>query len=132
MMIRMIPAFIGLALAAVALPGGSQTPAEKPAAVAAPAQKPAYETKKVDGTDSVYIFRYGNVQSMFVVTSAGVIATDPISYARPEASGVYVAEITKITNQPIRYLTYSHHHFDHIAGGKPFKDAARRSSRISA
>lgn len=116
-------AIVGLALSVVALPGGSQTSGDKPAATPAPAQKPAYETTKVEGTDNVYIFRYGNVQAMFVVTPAGVIATDPISYARPEASGVYVAEIRKITNQPIRYLIYSHHHFDHIAGGKPFKDA---------
>ena len=36
------------------------------AATAAP--KPAHETIKVEGTDNVYIFRYGNVQSMFVVT----------------------------------------------------------------
>jgi glyoxylase-like metal-dependent hydrolase (beta-lactamase superfamily II) len=28
-----------------------------------------------------------------------------------------------VTNQPVRYMIYSHHHFDHIAGGKPFKDA---------
>jgi len=35
----------------------------------------------------------------------------------------YVDEIRKVTNQPIKYLVYSHHHFDHIAGGKPFKDA---------
>ena len=25
--------------------------------------------------------------------------------------------------QPIKYVAYSHHHFDHIAGGKPFKEA---------
>ena len=115
-------AIIAVALAIFALPGGSQTAADRPAAQPAPAQ-PAYETKKVEGTDNVYIFRYGIVQAMFVVTSAGVIATDPIAYARPEASTVYVSEIRKITNQPIRYLIYSHHHFDHIAGGKPFKDA---------
>jgi glyoxylase-like metal-dependent hydrolase (beta-lactamase superfamily II) len=82
-----------------------------------------FETKKVEGTDNVFIFRYANAQAMFVVTSAGVIATDPISYAHRGASQVYVDEIKKITNQPIRYLVYSHHHFDHIAGGKPFKDA---------
>jgi glyoxylase-like metal-dependent hydrolase (beta-lactamase superfamily II) len=34
-----------------------------------------------------------------------------------------VDEIRKITQAPIRYLVYSHHHFDHIAGGKAFKDA---------
>ena len=94
--------------------------------VIAHAQQPApppFATTKVDGTDNVYIFRYGNHQSMFVVTSAGVIATDPIGYGRPQAVVTYVNEIKKVTNQPIKYLIYSHHHFDHIAGGKPFKDA---------
>ena len=60
---------------------------------------------------------------MFVVTPAGVIATDPISYGRPQAAKTYVEEIQKITKAPIKYLIYSHHHYDHIAGGKPFKDA---------
>ena len=49
--------------------------------VVAHAQQPAappFATTKVDGTDNVYVFRYGNHQSMFVVTTAGVIATDPI------------------------------------------------------
>src|SRR5688572_7575605 len=110
-------AILGVMLGAVSLPGGTQTAADKPAA------PPVFETKKVEGTDNVYIFRAGNAQSMFVVTSAGVIATDPISYARRDASEMYVQEIRKVTNQPIRYLIYSHHHFDHIAGGKPFKDA---------
>ena len=95
--------------------------------VAAYAQQPAapqFATTKVDGTDNVYVFRYGNAQSMFVVTSAGVIATDPIGYGRPEAVVTYVDEIKKVAGgQPIKYVIYSHHHFDHIAGGKPFKDA---------
>jgi glyoxylase-like metal-dependent hydrolase (beta-lactamase superfamily II) len=92
--------------------------------VHAQTQKPApFETKKVDGTDNVYIFRFGGAQSMFIVTSAGVIATDPISYANRKASQVYLDEIRKVTDQPVKYVIYSHHHFDHIAGGKPFKDA---------
>jgi glyoxylase-like metal-dependent hydrolase (beta-lactamase superfamily II) len=85
--------------------------------------QPQFATTKVEGTDNVYIFRYGNRQAMFIVTSAGVIATDPIGYGQLQAVTTYVAEIKKITNQPIRYVIYSHHHFDHIAGGKPFKDA---------
>lgn len=53
-------------------------------ASAATAQNaPPVSTKKVDGTDNVYVFRYGGHQSMFIVTSQGVIATDPISYLRP-------------------------------------------------
>jgi glyoxylase-like metal-dependent hydrolase (beta-lactamase superfamily II) len=88
----------------------------------APAQQPMFATTKVDGTDNVYIFRYQNHQAMFIVTPAGVIVTDPISYGRPQAAKTYLDEIRKITKAPIKYLIYSHHHYDHIAGGKVFKD----------
>ncbi len=84
---------------------------------------PQIETRKVDGTENVYIFRNGNHQAMFIVTPEGVIATDPVAYGRPNGGQQYVDEIRKITKAPIRYLIYSHHHFDHIAGGKAFKDA---------
>ena len=40
-------------------------------------QRPLYQTTKVEGTDGVYVFRYGGHQAMFVVTKEGVIATDP-------------------------------------------------------
>jgi len=60
---------------------------------------------------------------MFVVTPAGVIVTDPISYGRPQAAKTYLDEIRKVTQAPIKYLIYSHHHYDHAAGGKVFKDA---------
>lgn len=92
-------------------------------AVAQQPARPPVQTTKVDGTDSVYIFRNGNAQSMFIVTPEGVIATDPIGYGRPTAGQVYLAEIRKITDRPIRYVIYSHHHFDHAAGGKALKEA---------
>jgi glyoxylase-like metal-dependent hydrolase (beta-lactamase superfamily II) len=60
------------------------------------------------------------------VTPEGVIATDPVAYGKPQGGAQYVAEIRKITSAPIRYLVYSHHHFDHIAGGQAFKDAGAR------
>src|SRR5215207_9856253 len=90
---------------------------------AAPAAAPPpFATTKVEGTDNVYIFRFGGHQSMFVVTPEGVIATDPIGLNRPQAVTTYIDEIKKVTSAPIRYVVYSHHHYDHIAGGKPFKD----------
>lgn len=92
--------------------------AARAAAAQAPAGAADYETRKV--TDSVYIFRFGGTQAMFVVTPDGVIATDPIS---PRASEVYLQEIRKITQAPVRYVVYSHHHVDHTAGGAPFKEA---------
>jgi glyoxylase-like metal-dependent hydrolase (beta-lactamase superfamily II) len=105
------------ALIVVALPALAQAPASAPAA------PPVFATTKVDGTDGVYIFRYQGHQAMFVVTPEGVIATDPIGERRPQAVTTYIAEIRKITQAPIRYVIYSHSHYDHIAGGKPFKDA---------
>lgn len=89
-------------------------------------QRPLYQTTKVEGTENVYVFRYGNHQAMFVTTKDGVIATDPIAYGRPEAAKTYIEEIRKVSDKPIKYLIYSHHHYDHIAGGQPFKDAGAR------
>src|SRR6185436_3416451 len=106
---------IALALAFPAAPLAAQAPA-------APAPAPApYATTKV--ADNVYVFRAGGYQSMFVVTPEGVIATDPIGYSSKEAPAQYLAEIRKITPAPVKYVIYSHHHYAHVAGGKPFKDA---------
>ena len=103
-----------LLTAACMSPAYAQAPAQ-------PAAPPPFATTKVEGTDNVYIFRYGGHQSMFIVTPQGVIATDPIGLRRPAAK-VYIEEIQKITKAPIKYVIYSHSHFDHIAGGQPFKD----------
>src|SRR5262245_61047655 len=86
-----------------------------------PRTPPRLATTKVDGAPNVYMFRYVRHQAMFVVTPEGVIATDPIGLRRPAAKA-YIEEIRKITNAPIKYVIYSHSHFDHIAGGQPFKD----------
>jgi glyoxylase-like metal-dependent hydrolase (beta-lactamase superfamily II) len=110
-MLRPVTALLAGVLAVAALPAGAQAPTP-----------PTFSTTKVEGTDGVYIFRYQGHQAMFVVTPAGVIATDPIGERRPAAEA-YIAEIRKITQAPIKYVIYSHSHYDHIAGGKPFKDA---------
>ena len=112
---RRILAAAALAALAAAAPALAQTP-----------QRPQLETRKVEGTENVYIYRFANHQAMFVVTRAGVIATDPIGYGRPHAVTAYVEEIRKVTDKPIKYLVYSHHHYDHIAGGWPFKEAGAK------
>jgi len=101
------------------------------AAYAQQAAPPPFATTKVDGTDNVYVFRYGNAQSMFVVTSAGVIATDPIGYGRPQAVVTYVDEIKKVSSQPIKYVIYSHHHFTTSPAASRSRTPAPRSSRTS-
>ena len=111
---------LGMVAVVIAMPTESPAQPAAQSAAQAPAQPPIFETRKI--TDNVYIFRYQGHQSMFVVTPEGVIATDPIASHRPQAAEAYISEIRKITQAPIKYVIYSHHHYDHIAGGKPFKD----------
>jgi glyoxylase-like metal-dependent hydrolase (beta-lactamase superfamily II) len=87
----------------------------------APAQTPApiREITKLAG--EVYRFRNNNHYSVFAVTPAGVIATDPIN---TEAAQWLKDEIRKRFNQPVKYLIYSHDHADHISGGQVFADTA--------
>jgi glyoxylase-like metal-dependent hydrolase (beta-lactamase superfamily II) len=115
----LIAAALGASSQAQTQPAAPPAPAPAAQPAPAPAARPLYAVTKV--TDRVYIFRYDNHQSMFVVTPAGVIVTDPIGERRPAAKA-YIEEIRKITQAPIKYVIYSHSHFDHIAGGKPFKD----------
>jgi glyoxylase-like metal-dependent hydrolase (beta-lactamase superfamily II) len=82
-------------------------------------QAPARDIAKIAG--EVYRFRNQNHYSVFAVTPAGVIATDPIN---ADAARWLRAEITRRFNQPIRYLVYSHDHADHISGGEVFADTA--------
>ena len=69
--------------------------------------------------DGLYTFRYGPYRSLFMVTDEGVIATDPIS---PEAASAYRKAIASVTDLPVKYIVYSHAHWDHARGGKIFKD----------
>ena len=76
-----------------------------------------WETEQV--AENVYAFRYSFYRAIFIVTDEGVIATDPLSV---EAGPVMLAEIRKITELPVKFVAYSHSHWDHAAGGQVFKD----------
>ena len=49
----------------------------------------------------------------------GVIATDPLDI---KAAEPYRAAIAAVTDQPVKYVAYSHSHWDHASGGQPLKD----------
>lgn len=76
-------------------------------------------TETVEIADGLYAFRWGAYRSLFMVTEDGVIATDPVS---PEAAVAYREAIRAVTEQPVRYVVYSHAHWDHARGGQLFKD----------
>lgn len=89
--------------------------------------RPADEITKV--AEDVYLFRHQSHQAIFIITPQGVIVTDPIS---TEAATWLNAEIKKLTNQPVRYVIYSHNHNDHITGGKVFSGQALFVSHSAA
>ena len=67
------------------------------------------------------LYSYGSfaARSIFLVTSEGVIATDPVN---AEHAAALRAAIREVTDRPVRYLVYSHQHWDHVLGGQIFKD----------
>ncbi len=69
--------------------------------------------------EGVYGFRYTFYRNIFIVTDEGVIATDPMN---AEAAAVMRREIRRITDQPVRFVSYSHSHWDHVSGGAIFAE----------
>lgn len=68
--------------------------------------------------DGVYLFRAGVDRSLFVVGDDGVIVTDPIN---AEVAADYRAAIREITTAPVKYVVYSHYHWDRVSGAQIFK-----------
>lgn len=91
-----------------------------PAAVHAQAPKPPVR-EITPIKDNVYRFRNNFHFTVFAVTPAGIIATDPIN---ADAAKWLKEELAKRFNVPVRYLIYSHDHADHISGGEVFADTA--------
>ena len=89
------------------------------AEAAAQSSRPDDEITKL--ADDVYLFRHQFHQAIFITTPKGVIVTDPIS---ADAAAWLNVEIKKLTDQPVRYVIYSHHHNDHITGGSVFAGQA--------
>ncbi len=108
--------WIAIAALALALPGAAQAQAP----VTPSAQNPVREITKIAG--EVYRFRNNFHYSVFAVTPAGIIATDPINAA---AATWLKDELKKRwPDKPIKFVVYSHDHADHIAGGEVWADSA--------
>jgi glyoxylase-like metal-dependent hydrolase (beta-lactamase superfamily II) len=57
----------------------------------------------------------------FIVTDEGVVVVDALG--SPALAKELLAEIRRVTTQPLRYLIVTHYHADHIYGLQVFKDA---------
>jgi glyoxylase-like metal-dependent hydrolase (beta-lactamase superfamily II) len=93
------------------------------------AQQPRPDDEVIKLTDDVYLFRHRFHQSIFITTPKGVVVTDPIS---SDATTWLKTKIKTLTDQPVRYVIYSHHHNDHITGGRVFADTALFISQAAA
>ena len=82
--------------------------------------------------EDTYAFVSRGYVSLFIVTDEGVIATDPSSQRGAERAEAYKAAIASVSDQPVRYLIYSHHHADHATGGDVFADTAQFVSHRNA
>jgi len=78
--------------------------------------RPAYQTTKI--APGLYSFGAGLAFNAFMITDDGVIVMDSFDKDFAKAS---LEAIRELTDEPIRYLVYSHNHYDHISGGEVFK-----------
>ena len=81
---------------------------------------PAREIVNVKG--DIYRARNNNYFALFMVTPEGIILADPINAAFATWMKEQFAERFRV---PVRYVIYSHSHWDHIEGGAVFADTAR-------
>ncbi|ALN88756.1 metallo-beta-lactamase superfamily protein [Lysobacter capsici] len=76
----------------------------------------AYTTTRV--APGLYSFGGGLAFNAFMITDEGVIVIDSFDKDFAKES---LKAIRRLTDKPIRYLIYSHNHYDHIGGGEVFK-----------
>jgi glyoxylase-like metal-dependent hydrolase (beta-lactamase superfamily II) len=73
--------------------------------------------------DNLYRFEVGQGRaqhsSLFLDTKEGIILTDPI---QTSAARWLRTELRQRFNKPVKYVIYSHGHFDHIGGGQVFQE----------
>jgi glyoxylase-like metal-dependent hydrolase (beta-lactamase superfamily II) len=69
--------------------------------------------------EGLYRFSAGKFHAMFWVTPKSIVVVDTIDR---RAAAWLKRALKKRFNRPVRYVIYSHNHYDHIYGGEVFDD----------
>src|SRR5262245_60844794 len=86
-------------------------------------QQPPYKGQQIGTlTGGVYYARRDAYVSVFVVTPAGIVLFEPIG---TEFSTWLKGELATRFKVPVKYVIYSHHHWDHGSGAGIYADTAR-------
>lgn len=78
-----------------------------------------YEITQV--ADGLYRAANNSHRTVFLVTDEGIILADPVN---TEFASWLRSELDERFDVPVRYVLYSHHHWDHASGGAAFADTA--------
>ncbi len=84
-----------------------------------PAEDPVGQIINITG--NLYEARSSFHNNVFLVTDEGIILADPIGV---DFSQWLKAELAERFGSTVKYVIYSHHHPDHVAGGIVFADTA--------
>ena len=88
--------------------------------IAQESQQPTKRSiKKITG--DIYRAQNNHHYTVFLVTDEGIIMSDPIN---KEFANWLKEELSKRFAKPVKYVLYSHYHWDHVSGGEVFKDTA--------
>ena len=93
------------------------------AQTAAQYQQTQFKGKEIGKlTGDVYFARMDDYVSVFMVTPDGIVLVEPIG---TEFATWLKAELARRFNVPVKYVIYSHSHWDHASGGAVYADTAR-------
>jgi glyoxylase-like metal-dependent hydrolase (beta-lactamase superfamily II) len=93
------------------------------AQTAAQYQQTQFKGKEIGKlTGDVYFARMDDYVSVFMVTPDGIVLVEPIG---TEFATWLKAELARRFKVPVKYVIYSHSHWDHASGGAVYADTAR-------
>ena len=86
-------------------------------------QQTQYQGREIGNlTGDIYYARQDDYLSVFMVTPEGIVLVEPVG---TEMATWLKGELAQRFDVPVKYVIYSHHHWDHGSGGAVWADTAQ-------